>query len=207
MALTIVSGASTDQWTIDPTSKAGRVTLYDSAGNPIIANYLGRYISPIAQRMTGTPVANIMIHQLQNSNGTRTVVVNRLNVSMFFDGVSTDSLFTIEIGKATGMTLITGDTTAVIKRTAQGAPVSGIVRNTFGGTVTGTFVKFAQFSASRISPGVGQPMGITNYDLYDQAMLSNEIELNNLEGLVIRYGSNGGIAGDNLQGFIEWEEK
>jgi len=31
----IKSGASTDQWTIDPTSKAGRVTLYDSAGNEI----------------------------------------------------------------------------------------------------------------------------------------------------------------------------
>ena len=29
----IKSGASTDQWTIDPVSKAGRVTIYDSAGN------------------------------------------------------------------------------------------------------------------------------------------------------------------------------
>lgn len=29
----IQSGASADLWTIDPTSKAGRVTLYDSAGN------------------------------------------------------------------------------------------------------------------------------------------------------------------------------
>lgn len=29
------SGASTDEWTIDPTSKAGRVTLYDSAGNEL----------------------------------------------------------------------------------------------------------------------------------------------------------------------------
>lgn len=28
----IKSGATTDQWTIDPTSKAGRVTLYDAAG-------------------------------------------------------------------------------------------------------------------------------------------------------------------------------
>jgi hypothetical protein len=31
----IKSGASTDQWTVDPTSKAGRVTLYDPAGHPI----------------------------------------------------------------------------------------------------------------------------------------------------------------------------
>ena len=31
----IKSGATTDNWTIDPTSKAGRVSLYDTAGNPI----------------------------------------------------------------------------------------------------------------------------------------------------------------------------
>jgi hypothetical protein len=31
----IKSGATTDQWTIDPTSKAGRVTLYDSSGNAV----------------------------------------------------------------------------------------------------------------------------------------------------------------------------
>jgi hypothetical protein len=35
MAIQVVSGASADQWTIDPTSKAGRVTLYDASGNPI----------------------------------------------------------------------------------------------------------------------------------------------------------------------------
>jgi len=207
MALPIVSGASTDQWTVDPTSKAGRVTLYDTAGNPIIANYLGRYMHPIVFRATGTPVANVILHKIQNSNGTRTVVINRINLSLFFDGVATDSLMTIEIGKVTGMTLITGDTTAIIKRTSQGAPVSGLINSTGLGTGTGTFTKFAQFSASRITPGVGQPLTIVNYDIYDQGTLSTEIELANLEGVVIRYGSNGGITGDNAQGFIEWEEK
>lgn len=31
----IKSGSSTDQWSIDPVSKAGRVTLYDASGNPM----------------------------------------------------------------------------------------------------------------------------------------------------------------------------
>lgn len=31
----IKSGVTTDAWTIDPVSKAGRVTLYDSSGNPV----------------------------------------------------------------------------------------------------------------------------------------------------------------------------
>src|SRR5438552_562935 len=133
MAIPIVSGASTDQMTVDPVSKAARVTLYDSTGNPLVASYLGRYISPIAVRATGSPVANVLLHQLQNSNGTRTIVINRINISLFFDGAASDSLFVVEVGKATGMTLITGDTTTIIKRTSQGAPVSGLVRNTFGG--------------------------------------------------------------------------
>lgn len=34
MGLPIVSGASTDQLTIDPTSKAARVTIYDDQGRP-----------------------------------------------------------------------------------------------------------------------------------------------------------------------------
>src|SRR5678810_1141871 len=35
----IPSGATSDKWTIDPTSKAGRVTLYDASGNLIqVAN-------------------------------------------------------------------------------------------------------------------------------------------------------------------------
>lgn len=50
---TIKSGAGTDQWTIDPVSKAGRVTLYDAAGNPLttlpvtVANF------PASQLVTG----------------------------------------------------------------------------------------------------------------------------------------------------------
>jgi hypothetical protein len=32
----IKSGFSSDQWVIDPISKAGRVTLYDAAGNPLV---------------------------------------------------------------------------------------------------------------------------------------------------------------------------
>jgi hypothetical protein len=37
MCAVIKSGATTDQWTVDPTSKAGRVTLYDSAGHAVSA--------------------------------------------------------------------------------------------------------------------------------------------------------------------------
>lgn len=37
MAITLKSGATTDEMTVDPTSKAGRVTLYDSSGREISA--------------------------------------------------------------------------------------------------------------------------------------------------------------------------
>src|SRR3990167_9601178 len=43
MSVEIKSGASTDLWTIDPVSKAGRVTLYDTAGNQLehIESFIG----------------------------------------------------------------------------------------------------------------------------------------------------------------------
>lgn len=48
----IQSAASADQWIIDPASKAGRVTLYDSAGNPLASGS-----APSALAVTGTAAA------------------------------------------------------------------------------------------------------------------------------------------------------
>lgn len=41
MSIIVKSGASGDLWTVDPTSKAGRVTLYDAAGNALKSITLG----------------------------------------------------------------------------------------------------------------------------------------------------------------------
>lgn len=67
MAL-IQSGISTDLWTIDPTSKAGRVSLYDTAGNPLTTLPISGSISianfPATQPVSGSvSIANFPVTQ------------------------------------------------------------------------------------------------------------------------------------------------
>lgn len=65
----IKSGASTDNWTIDPTSKSGRVTLYDTAGrNTSLQSKLTYGISS-----TFTPVATPTDLVIIEGSSTKTV--------------------------------------------------------------------------------------------------------------------------------------
>ncbi len=52
----IKSGATTDQWTIDPNSKAGRVSLYDENGNPVTTAQDGTDNSGVSQPSGGTGI-------------------------------------------------------------------------------------------------------------------------------------------------------
>lgn len=72
----IKSGATTDQLTIDPTSKAARVSLYDAAGNPMIQkqSYVGSVTATASAAGTGV---------LMNFKGsaTKTVKVYRIRLT------------------------------------------------------------------------------------------------------------------------------
>jgi hypothetical protein len=65
----IKSGATTDQWTIDPTSKAGRITLYDSAGREL--SFQGKQTFAISSGFTpaATPTDLVIIE----GSATKTV--------------------------------------------------------------------------------------------------------------------------------------
>lgn len=67
----IKSGASTDQWTIDPTSKAGRVTLYDSTGRELSSQ--GKQTFQISSSFT--PVATPTDIVIIEGSATKTVRV------------------------------------------------------------------------------------------------------------------------------------
>jgi hypothetical protein len=78
----IKSGASTDQWTIDPTSKAGRVTLYDPAGNPIASvldPFTGKYDQSVSMRQ------NVFASVLNSSSAN-------INAGATFTGTGESSL-------------------------------------------------------------------------------------------------------------------
>lgn len=68
MSVEIVSGASVDKWTIDPTSKAGRVTLYDAAGNALLG---------AARVITG--VYSFSLNDVAGATGTANNYLSLLN--------------------------------------------------------------------------------------------------------------------------------
>ena len=64
MSIIIKSGASTNLWTIDGTSGAGRVTMYDVSGNPISNITLG------ANTYTGSSIVQTTFVSTNNSSTT-----------------------------------------------------------------------------------------------------------------------------------------
>lgn len=67
----IKSGASSAELTIDPTSSAARVTLYDSSGSEVRQTPSGSYIAPISARVnTGTSSLVSATHLTTSSSGT-----------------------------------------------------------------------------------------------------------------------------------------
>ncbi len=78
----IQSGASADQWTIDPTSKAGRVTEYRTDGtvnNPIP---VGVY-SFCTQDVAGVAAANNFLSLFNPAASTKTVKVFRIQYNAY----------------------------------------------------------------------------------------------------------------------------
>ena len=61
MAFKIQSGASTDLWTIDPTSKAGRVTIYDATGRDLSSQSKATYAASGTFTPPATPTDMVRI--------------------------------------------------------------------------------------------------------------------------------------------------
>jgi hypothetical protein len=89
----IKSGKGTDQWTIDPTSKAGRVTLYDTAGNPVMVEtgyggnkYLGVCMNQDVEPSTvNTSTANINAGATWSGTGESSLGIAGIQVNTFLD--------------------------------------------------------------------------------------------------------------------------
>ena len=99
----VKSGATTDLWTIDPTSKAGRVSLYDTAGT---------YRGPKATYSAATPT---------------TVVVEASAAKMFFviTGTSASKVLRIQRIVVSGMTLTSVAYNELVVEKWSSAPSAG----------------------------------------------------------------------------------
>jgi hypothetical protein len=209
----VKSGASSDQWTVDPTSKAGRVTLYDAAGNCLQPTELARGAVSIVVRQSAATAAGAVVWGLRNSSGTRTINVLRILFNLGFDGTGAATLMRYEFLKATGVTSFTGGAavTPSIFKTAltQAVGADPRVLNT-GLTLTGATFGGPLYTVGwgRLTPSAtAQACG--GEHVIDFAELGmGPFELAQNEVLCIRNGpTNPSVIGDTLTGSVFFVEK
>lgn len=207
MAVELKSGASTDLQTIDPVSKAGRVTLYNQAGEPLSRNITFEGSAEIEVRQSAATGAPVVVWALHNPDPTKIIFVQSIQVRCFFDGTAAATLMKYEIIKATGVTVFSGGVlvTPLKKKTSQ-TPL-GVVRLLDTGLTT-TGIANVQVLGNLVQGRVTQTT--TNFsssqELFDfWALQKGAIQLAQNEILGIRQTVTS-VVGDNIIGTVDWNE-
>lgn len=205
----IQSGATADLWTIDPTSNAGRVTLYGSDGNESCKPPTGAYIANINVRQSAATAANSTIWTMRNVSGPATVYIRHIRLMVSFDGTAAATttlrydLMRFDTATPTGGTAVT----VVKKRSTYGTSVVSDVRFLDTGLTT-TGVNFgAAFHT------VGLAASVTNGIMEEDLDYATSIERYNApfelasgEGLAIRLNV-AAVVGLSIRGSVTWDEK
>lgn len=136
MAIEIKSGASSDLQTVDPISKAGRVTLYnpDGTANAEKQTYRASTIIPLVAAVTvNVPIFNIV------GSATKTITVKRITVS----GMTLTAVgyFTIDVEKlSTASTGGTSTTLPAVSLDSTNAAATAVVKAYTAAPTKGTLV-------------------------------------------------------------------
>lgn len=204
----IQSGASADLWTIDPVSKAGRVTPYDSSGNeqaPFPSP--GAYALPINIRQTAATAANATVWTMRNG-GSKKVFIRRILLAMLFDG-SAAAATTLKylLARFSAATPTGGTALTVVKMQTTFASSTLADARFLDTGLTTTGVTFETEWAT-----IGLPASVTSGSLFWNMPFigSNEAKepfvLNPNEGLAIRL-QNAAVIGLGLTGSVHWDER
>jgi hypothetical protein len=204
----IESGATADLLTVDPASKAARVTLYDAAGAPMHPADNARGTALIKVRQTAATGAGAAVWAIRNPSATRTVVIKRLALRCFFDGTAAATLMRYELIKGTGVTAFSGGAVVspLIKRTAM-APTAEVRVLDTGLTLTG--VSWGGPGHEIIHGRVTQAttVFVSTQDILDFAEIDIEnIELATNEVLAIR-NVVVAVIGDNILGHCDFDAR
>lgn len=203
MSATIKSGASADLLTVDPTSKAGRVTLYRPDGSEIYRQYAGIYRLPI-EIIPTTLTINSTYFAMRNT-GTRRAFVRLIDVSLGFAGTAALSRGIYSLHRF-GSATPTGGTGLAIIKTRNSWPTSSIGDARFApGGLTTTSVVFE--GAAHLLPHTNQ-VTVDRQDEINHAYEDEDwwIELAVNEGLCIR-AYTALVAGSFLAGSLLWAER
>lgn len=181
----IKSGATTDQWSIDPTSKAGRMTPYSTSGVPLVG--VSSFVAAVVPTATTAGAAGVIFNIV--GSATKTVNVYRIVISGSIATAAQELRFNLfkrvttnaTVGTSAAITPLALDSTDIATATANYWSVVGTV-GTGGGILetAGTLLPIAasatipsgtvvfncpQISSRELKPwvlrGTGQSLEIT----------------------------------------------
>lgn len=206
---TIESGvSSTDKWTIDPVSKAGRVTLYDSSGNELSQPPAGAYSLAVNVRQTAATAANAVVWAMRNG-ATKTVVIRRIKLAQVFDGTAaaaTTVRYTIQRFTAANPT---AGTAITVGKRQTSSPATTVQDARFLDTgLTTAGITFDGIDLMILGVPVSVTGTLVAHDIATGGDLSyfSNFELAASEGLCIRL-STAAVAGAGLYGGIVFDER
>lgn len=203
----IQSGASSDLLTIDPVSKAARVTLYDPAGNEIFQRPpTGAYVLPINIRQTAATAANSVVWAMRLVSSPRRVYIRQIILTVAFDGTAAASTSRYALGRFSVATPTGGAVIPVIKKRSNYS-ASDVTDARFldtGLTITGVTFDTPGFIA-------GCPRGLTGGSSEfvfgtDDGTSFSSFELASGEGFWIGLTATA-VIGDSLLGWVAWDER
>lgn len=205
--MAIISGIDSQQGLeIDATSKASRVTLYDSEGNECQKPPSGSYLLPINIRHTAATTANSVVWAVRNGT-TKILAIRRISVAMGFDGTAAAATCRYGIQRFTTATPTGGSVlTAIKKRTTYSASTIADARTVDTGLTLGAMA----FEADMMSWGL--PVSLTggsvvrDYVFEQAGERFDSLELAANEGICIRL-NQAAVIGLSLTGFMSWDER
>lgn len=201
----IKSGTTADLLSVDPTSKAARVTLYDALGTPLNSPDTFRGFYSVKVRQSAATGAGATVFAIWNGTAGKTINISSISLQLFFDGTAAATLMEYELLKATGVSAFSGGVvvTAAIKKGTL-PPVSAVARILDTGlTLTG-----ASFGAQIIDMAQGRvTQTTTNFasTLRPDNVFETPIELAFQEALVLRQVVTS-VIGDRIMGCVEFSE-
>jgi hypothetical protein len=206
----IKSGASSDQLTIDPTSKAGRVTLYDATGRAVAAQSKATYFAANTFTPPATPTDMVTIF----GSASKMVRVISFRITTTNTAAGSQQFFLIKRSAVnTTGTFVAG--TAVPADSTDAGATATVGHYTANPGALGTAVGNVNIKrvASPVAvpatfAGVKEDAGVDLLDNMNNSLLDKPVMLSGVaQGLCLNFNGAALVAGQTHAYQIVWTEE
>lgn len=198
----IQSGATADLLTVDPTSKAARVTLYNTDGSLVNHEFLTEYyLSVNIPRFTSALAANSAIFSIRNG-ATRRLKLVKMVLVAGFDGTAAATTAQYSVRRFTTATPTGGTTLTTLVVPEDSAMAASTIADARCATA-GAALTITSVVVGNPIVGIAVPRGATgSVAVVDW---TQDIVLNANEGILVQYDV-AGVIGDSLTVTMYWGE-